>query len=330
MEILRFTLLSSEQVSRGRNVFFAINSNLFDKEWQFTIEYPNNIQEPTIRKEKPPGRKIFRTYLQELLDEKLLVRIHINDDRAKWYSITPLGICHLVKSEVFFDTKMPWPERINTIFILMTFAIPNVKPYKSLILENEKFLNWDTDFWNDLNKIDISIREELPHILSNIDIRNNKFSFYVTNGFSEENKLPLVRGEFEFSRYDEEGNAIQENLLQIIELNKRIGIIRGDPDYEPLLLDDEQFHHYFANVLICALIYDYTIAKFDNIRGINYRHSKRGKTPLKESEKEFYELWKKYPEYFQRIVALFSKHATKIVNEQTALMNDFTIVKSKL
>lgn len=318
MEILQFTLLASEEIKRGRNVFFAINSNLFDKEWMWSTDYTVKGGKQDIRKriEKSPGRKIFRTQIQELLEEKLLVRIHTSDDRAKWYSITPLGICQLIKSEEFFDgIKLPMPERYFVILVLMSFAIPNVKQYESLIFEKQKFFNSDTDFWEDLIKTGMSIREELPHVLSNIDIEINKFSFNVTNGFYEENNIPLAKGKF-----------IEENLIQVIELNKKSGVIRGDPNYNPLSLDEEQFHHYFANLLMCALIYDYTVATFDNIQNKHLKQTRRGKSPIKETSKEFSKKWVKYPEYFQRIAALFSKHATKIVSEQTTLMSDFSLV----
>lgn len=331
MEILQFTLLASEGVTRGRNSFFAINSHMFEKEWEWKIDYSQEEEiDIRTRKEKPPGRKIFRTYIQELLDEKLLVRIHTNDDRANWYSITPLGICQLIKSEEFFDgLKLRWPENYFVVLVLMTFAIQNVKQYKSIILEKEKFINSKTDFWGDLTKTPMSIREELPDVLSNIDIEKNKFSLYITNGYYQENKLPLARGSFNHDRIDDNGKVIQQNLIQVIELNKKIGI-RKDPDYEPLLLDDEQFHQYFANLLIGALVYDYTIAEFDIARGFHFRHPKRGKIPLKSAQKDFSEIWKKYPEYFQRISSLFAKHASKIVNEQTNLMNDFKLIESKI
>ncbi len=330
IEILQFTLLASEEKKVGRNVFFAINSHLFDKEWQWTTDYGIEGGEKDVRTriEKPPGRKIFRTYVQDLVDEKLLVKIHTNDDRANWYSITPLGICQLIKSEEFFDgIKLRWPENYFVILTLMTFASQNVKPYGSIIFGKEKFIDRETNLWEDLGKIDMSIREELPHILSNIEIKNNAFSFYVTNGFHEENKLPLTRGNFGHKRYDEDSNVIQENLIQLIELNKKIDVpILGDLDYTPLLLDEKQFHHYFANLIICSLIYYNTIARFDIDRRISLRHMGKGKSPKKETMKEFLEEWKKYPEYFQRIVALFSNHATKIASEQTNLMNDFSVV----
>ena len=50
---------------------------------------------------KKLSRRIFSSYCQELLDNQFIIRIKNSDDRSKYYTITPLGICYLLLN----DTK---------------------------------------------------------------------------------------------------------------------------------------------------------------------------------------------------------------------------------
>ncbi|MEX0597681.1 MAG: hypothetical protein WD512_14410 [Candidatus Paceibacterota bacterium] len=385
MEILQFCLLASEEVWRGRTPFCAINSNRFGKDWSIELDYTIEGQKkeerfPTrTRTEKSPSRKIFRTHLKELLNEKLLVRIKTSDKRSKYYSITPLGICHLIKSELFYEPPKYdlWPEKINVFFTLETFAFPNVKPYRSIIFENEKFFSYDTDLWGDLKKLnmEISFRNQIAHVFSNIDTDENGFRFYVTNGYWLEYRIQLANVDFTYDEfYEDDGKVIQvwnpistdqnkvkntkngnhNNLIRIIELNKKIGQLYGDIDYKPLMLDDDQFHHYLANLLICAFIYDYVMANFDrnllqNIlkkkgfkglkhvfdeeKNVSYLTIKNTRKPTEKEKKErldkSIEEITKYPEYFQKILILFSKHIHTILSQQYELMTNFSLIHNK-
>ena len=65
------------------------------------------------------------------------MKLSIRDDKSNWYSITPLGICQLVKSEIFQNELRREYEIICMIAILLTFATQNVKEYPSLIFEKK-------------------------------------------------------------------------------------------------------------------------------------------------------------------------------------------------
>ncbi|MBT3762195.1 MAG: hypothetical protein HOF89_06420 [Candidatus Nitrosopelagicus sp.] len=333
MQILEFSLLASTEYTKRRNQYFGINSNSFNKNWSHTIpdddtlidEKPEKFQ--TIRYVESPGRKSFRTHLSELLNQKYLTKIPKNDNRANWFSISPLGICALVQSEFSFDgLKLHTPDGYYMILTLMSFAIPNVKQYTSLIFGKAKFFDHSNDLWVDLINSEISIREELPHVLSNIELTDNGFNFFVTNGYYEENRLPLAKVSFGHDQFDKKGNIIRTNLIQVIELNKKFDRY-GDSDYAPLLLDDEQFHHYFSNLILCSLIYDNIVARFDMIRSVKKKQSSSITKSQKQISKTFSELWNLYPDYFQFIVSLFSKHAIQITSSQAELMTDFISVQ---
>lgn len=343
MEILQFCLLTSDLVWRGRILFFAINSNRFGKPWTYDqggVEWDESGNEvPRIRKEVGPSRKIFRIYLKELLEEKLLTRIQTRDRRSKYYSITPLGIIHLIKfgeDRYYFDHKYRWPERIHVIFILQTFAQPNVKSYKSIIFEKEKFINYDTNLWDDLSKwVGFSLRNLIPHVFSNVELTQeqitskhgiNMLEFFVTNGYYENKKFSLARFDFE-----------DKNFIKVSELDRPIssdwGL--GNTEYKELKLDDEQFHHYLANLMLCSLIYDYGILLYDLIGLGNKRGIKRERKTKLSDHKRFKADMKDVPEYFLRILFLFLKHILRLTKQQYELntgfkdeLNDIQFVKN--
>lgn len=320
MEILQFSLLASDVVWRARTPFYAINSNRFGKDWEFerAVGFDENDKEIRhTRVEESPSRKIFRIYLKELLEEKVLTRIKTNDKRSKFYSITPLGICHLIKSKMFYDgIKYPWPERLNVVYTLMTFAIPKVKPYRSLIFEGREF-NFEM-LWDDLARIlAYSLREEIVHVFENFETDENQFIFNVTNGYYDSN-IQLARIKF------------IEAGITVSELDKKITAgpvsLTLHEKYEGLHLDEEQFHHYLANLMICALVYDFTIAMFEREK-LRYEkvenESKRQRKKMSEEDYKHLHDTNDYPEYFLEILTLFSRHISEIINRRRQLMIKF-------
>ena len=316
MEILQFCLLASDTVWRGRTPYLAINSNRFGKPWEFVNNHgtdENGQLITSIRKENGPSRKIFRSYVQELLKEKLITEIKTSDERSKYYSITPLGICQLIKSEFFHDgLKYGWPERYYLIITLLTFAFPNVKPYRSIIFENKRIITHDLDAWKDLAEMqDIDLRGMIIQNFSNIEFERRWIEFYLNIG-KDENKIKLAR-----IRFDEK--------IVIEELNNVYGgPLSCTPGYEPLVLDDEQFHHYFATLMICSLISGYAIFEFDSEKQHWNRsayQSKQNRRKIKhEFDDEYIDKLRGYPKYFQDVTILFSKHISRIIQKEHELM----------
>lgn len=323
MEILQFTLLASKAKKKRRHTFLAINANFFDTELEIKRHFGGRNSK--IEMISHPSRKIFRTYIQELLDEKLIVKLPIKDEKSRWYSITPLGICQLIKSEMFVNELHREYETICMISILLTFATQNIKQYSSSIFRKEKFFEHNTNFLEDLINTGVPRSGSMVNTLSNINLENDKFNFNITNGYFAENKLVLARVDFNHARYAKHDNFIQKNLIQVLELNEKIGYM----DNVPLLIDEEQFHHYFANLLLCSLIYQYAIVAFDFDRIADFISIRENKNTKKITLTEYSEYWKHLPVYFQRIITLFSEHITKIVNEQANLMENFSYTNHK-
>jgi len=332
MEILQFVLLASDLILGGRSPFFAINSNRFGKPWEFDegfVGYENGKEKTRTRIENGPSRKVFRTYLPELLKEKLLVRIKTKDNRSKYYSITPLGMIHLIKSEMFYDgMRYPHPERNYVILTLQTFAERNVKPYHSVIFENQNFFNYEINLLDDLFKhTKMEFRRLVPHVFTNVNIVQenmqskffiNYFEFFVTNGFSPVNKYLLATFDFD-----------DEKHVKVTELDKSLmnSFIHDekDLDYQGLSLDEEQFHHYLANLMLCSYIYDSSIGSFDLDIIFNKQLSKlKKRTPHLEKRKTFGEENSDFPEYFLRILLLFSKHISRLSQNQYELTTSFS------
>lgn len=327
MEILQFTLLASELVMRGRMPFFAVNSNRFGKPWEMEINYGwDGHKDIRTERFEGPSRKIFREYLNELLHEKLLTRIITKDKRSKYYSITPLGIIALIKSEMFFDgIKYRYPENSFVIFVLQIFAQQNVKPYKSQILKNKKFVNSDTTLWKDLTSWSpMSIREAIAHVFTNVDISHERIGkehewyemeYFITNGFPGANKINLC-----------DFNLINDDFITVRELDAP-STYRGDPQYvessEHLKLDIEQFHHYLSNLMICSLVYDSAMLHYDLVKRRNEKKISSKTESIKTTADEIQEDMKKTPDYFLEILFLFSKHISQITEDQFSLTSSF-------
>ena len=329
MEILQFTLLASNLVPRGRTPFFAINSNRFGKPLEvdegITDQDVNGNETRRIRIENGTTRKIFRTYLPELLKEKLLVRIKTKDNRSKYYSITPLGIIHLIKSEMFFvDSKYPYPERNYVILTLQTFAQSSVTPYHSVVFENQKF-SYDINLLDDIGRwLGISFRNQVTHVFSNVNIVQENmqskypisfFEFFITNGISDSNNHRLAIFDFRDDMH-----------VNVEELDKGTNNFHNDDQdkkYSGLNLNDEQFHHYLANLMVYSLIYDSAIAEFDHNRLFINQSSKLKNTPHLTRLDIFREKNNGLPEYFLRILLLFSKHVLDLSQKQYDLTTSF-------
>lgn len=326
MEILQFTLLASDVVVRGRTPFFAINSNRFGKPWEFDIDYSyDKVKDIRRRTENGPSRKIFRQYLPELLKERLLTRIITTDKKSKYYSITPLGIIHLIKSDMFFDgVRYPYPERSFALLTLETFAEQKVKPYKSNIFGKEKFFNSNIDLLGDIQKSHFtSLREEIVHVFTNVDITQehmnakyewNHMEYFVTNGYPDANRIRLAS--FDLANND---------YVKITEIDQLPSVRSDDHEDEKnaLTLDSDQFHHYLANLMICSFIYDSAMAHYDIARYRKTRMNRKNEL-TKTMDDEFKEDLKNIPEYFLRVLFLFSKHILRITQDQYQLTSRFS------
>jgi predicted transcriptional regulator len=323
MNILQYTLLFSNIVFSGRVPYFAIKSNQFDKKLEdytedelLRVGFQKDALHVTEYQVPNLSRKIFRVHVDELVKEKMLIRIKTRDDRSKYYTITPLGIIHLMKSYQFSDdTKYPHPERNLVILILQTFAQQNVKPYKSIIFEKEKFFDYETDVLDDIAKWPaINFRGSIIHAFTNVTIEHDfigkeyerfNLEFFITNGFYDNNKIKIAN----FN--------IKQDLNIIKELDNNVYsepsvLKRQDTE---IILDDEQFHHYLANLMLCSLIYDATALDYD----LKLLYSIRKKMSIESYLEDFDENMKDVPEYFLRILFLFTKHILRYTRQQLEL-----------
>jgi hypothetical protein len=330
LEILQFTLLASNIVSKRKSRFFVIYPNRFGKPCNVEMgkidQDENGKAIQRIKTINGPSRRIFGKRLPELLQEKLLVRIYTKDKRSKYYSITPLGIIHLIRSNKFYDgDKYPYPESNIVISILETFAQRKVKNYNSMIFEKQKFFNYDTPILEDIIKyLGIGVGYQVSHVFSNVNIIQedwkSKYSregleFFITNGYFDVNKyrLSIV-------------NFTKDLPIRVEELDKHnfnvFSRYNKDTSYHELSLDEEQFHHYMANLMLCSFIYDSITADFESSNLIYSHPSKLKKELLDVTKHDTFE-GKTIPEYFLRISFLFSKHILSFSKRQFELTSTF-------
>lgn len=311
LEILQyFVEFPSEKKIRGKTRFI-LNSNQFGKVKQISsIEIVKGEQIEKVLDIEGPKRGKFREYVKELSKEKLITEIKTNDNRTKDYSITPLGICYLIKSEYFGDPlKITLANQKKIFPILESFATRYVKQYNSDVFENEKFDFTDIFYHFAMNGLDShDIGEEMPIVFSNYtESQFGGIEFFISIDYNPEIKIPVARFK------------INDEIITISEWGKRIGLISG---YFPFELNEEQFHHYLANLLICLTVYHHAKSDYRSTTDIINswrRQEKRSRRKKKiDIEKEFKEFYN-YSDDFLKILFLFNRQILKILNTQFEL-----------
>jgi hypothetical protein len=229
------------------------------------------------------------------------MRVKTSDKRSKYYSITPFGICYLIKSEEFRDPDKIIVRDQKKIFpILETFATRYVT-YKSEISEKAKFDF--KDFYEKLVKNVIDehdIGEEMPYIFSNFDFDSQlerlefSFEFYV------ESPTKIILANFK---------DIGQAEIILSELGQKEGVIFSK--YESIKLSEEQFHHYLSSLLMLLTVYFH----------FQIRHLF---IPSRKGIKKEIPDYKNLPDYILQILSIFNLFIGKRIKEEAEYMENFT------
>ncbi len=242
----------------------------------------------------------------------MITRIITNDKRSKFYSITPFGICYLINSLQFNDIpRIKNPNRTVIYKILETFTTKFVKPYKTYVIDRDQnnFNNFFSRFVSTLND-DEELGECMPDIFSSF--KNSRYAgtqFFIPLSFHSEIDVPISRfyfRDFESSDWEEKG-------IEVTELGHTVGKERKSYS---TILNDEQFHHYLANVLLYFTLYFLAKMEFDNT--INWSKNRGEKLITKQISSQL--IIKKYPEDFLQILLSFNNQIINIVEEQNNLV----------
>lgn len=228
-EILFIFLHQSKEVPYWRKISgYGLTSSDFNK-------IPDNVGHVKgLGKES--SRKIFLGYKDYLLKRKFITQIKSSDKRSTYYSITPLGICHL-QNEPFFSDRIGSWEAKQVMRIIETF-LNKQTTFKSKILGPEKF-----DFehiWNRLNFVEDEhdIRECLDAVFMDlISIDDRKAVILFPIALNVNCKI----AEFTFWK---DSISLQESLVPLYFQR------------EPALgLTEEEFHYCFAVYVLALLCY---------------------------------------------------------------------------
>ena len=192
------------------------------------------------------SRKIFSTYFDHLLKLKLITQIKSRDKRSKFYSITPWGICYLLK---YADYVSPYLTK-KIFKILELFATRNVKSYSSNFFKNKKI---------DFSDIYKNLAKDAPWdalgsqagFLTNFN--HNRFLQQIIFLADISSQL-RISSEIFFVQIDTttkttkigELEEVAPSLIQ--DMNTRGGSVLLD-------LDEDQFHQYLSRFLLCHTIF---------------------------------------------------------------------------
>jgi len=300
LEILQFFLDESKIILIRKKPWYCLNSFNFEK----------NKNENSVK----PGRKKFRMHVNELLQEKLITRIITNDKRSKFFSITPWGICYLINSLEFEDIpRIKKPNHITIFKILETFATKYVKPYKSHVINNNQ-MNFENFYENFISKFWEKgwIEEEIPNVFSSF--KSSIYAgtqFFIPLSVHSEIEMPIAK--FEVKNY--EGYPWNKKGIEITELGHSVG---DNKKVFSTILNDEQFHHYLAIILLYFTIYYHV--KIDSDYNIGQRENSKKKMTEEQILNKL--TIKRYPEEILQILLSFNSQISNLLEEQSNLVKE--------
>ena len=255
-------------------------------------------------------RKIFGTYVNYLLKMKLVTQIEkSNDKRSKFYSITPWGICYLLKYGDYVSRG-----HTQRIFdILEVFATRNVKPYSSGIFGNKKIdysnfykrlgvskTGYDHDFFS--TYVSESILTKFEH---------GKFWQMITLQVDIVQKHAMQVGIVQFSNVDSDNEIGFEELE---EFSYPDGALMQRAQQENL--DGDQFHQYLSRFLLCNTVFSLVMRNDEYLSIIPKKDPKIKDLPE-------YKVLKNLSDDFLKCVEVFSRILWPTVQEVESRWGDF-------
>ena len=304
------------------------------------------------------SRKIFSTHVDYLLKFKLITKIETRRKnnkkkaKSKFYSITPWGICYLLKHADYVS-----PELTEKIYeILEMFATKNVKPYPSGIFHNKKI-----DFSNFYSKL-VGEKSERTYLK-----KDARAPYGV---LKDENGIPIREQFVQVSNFNKESQSILSdfddnmlylkvefwvNILNVLRIKVRfmnffnfgddnIQLQEIDEKYTdtplrtpPIQLDEEQFHNYLSRFLLCYTIFSIVQQQDEQLSyGIlqikKEADKKRHKANIENHLKEFKKI-KDIPDNLLKCVSVFSdilfRLSHSIVNRWLFFEMDISEAKKK-
>jgi hypothetical protein len=282
----------------SKKIFYVLKQNDFKLR---TIIQKGYSVDPKIKKMKEfesqavdykVSRKTFdEDTRNELLDRGFIVRIKSSDKRSNYYSITPLGILHVLKISSIYQDKVNTREQKKIFPILESFANHYVRPYNSKIFHDDK---WDfKDFYNNYNKrIATDIGKEIPYVLEEtvLDIFSNHLDIKVELLFERPFIISLALIHFE------------NDYVNISELSNRVTKFGK---YKPIKLSYEQFNQYLSRLLLSLIVYYHYV--------LNLIPSKKSKSIP----------YTKMPDSLQLIVLTFNLRIKEIIEEHQESLLEF-------
>jgi len=279
-EILFIFLHRAKEVPYWRKVSgYGLTSSDFDK-------IPDQVDHVKGLGKKS-SRKIFRGYKDFLLNRKLITQIKSSDKRTIYYSITPLGICHL-QNEPFASDRISRWEAKQVMRIIETF-LNKQTTFKSKILGPEKF-----DFehiWNRLNYVEDEhdIRECLDAVfmdLISINDREAVISFPIA---------PNVNCKIAKFIFWKDSISLEESLVPLYFQREL-----------PLKLTEEEFHYCLAVYILALLCYFMAKGEIDSYVSISASRKARGK-PIQDLQHTLEKIGI-YDEEITRLIILFNNY----------------------
>ena len=277
------------------------------------------------------SRKIFSTHVDYLLKFKLITKIETRRKnnkkkaKSKFYSITPWGICYLLKHADYVS-----PELTEKIYeILEMFATKYVKPYSSEIFHDKKI-----DFSNFYSKL-VGEKSERTYLK-----KDARAPYGV---LKDENGIPIREQFVQVSNFNKESQSILSdfddnmlylkvefwvNILNALRIKVRfmnfwnfgddnIQLQEIDEKYTdtplrttPIQLDEEQFHNYLSRFLLCYTIFSIVQQQderlsYEILQTKKEADKKRHKANI-ENQLEGFKKIKDIPDNLLKCVSVFS------------------------
>ena len=259
--------------------------------------------------------RFFRKHKDQLLKERLMVKLNSSDKRAKYYSITPLGICFLVKNRGY-GLHNELQKKILKILYLF---------YDQTVLKNAKVFGTKKFDFHDIDnrlfatetnyRVIKLINEFLYHRIEYFKSPFGDNTYYVSVKYPISFNLENILARF-ILRDDRieyfENFTVKDDLVPIPTNN----------------MDEKTFHAYLSMFLLYGICY-YTIkSHFDDFIS-SRKHLRPDDFKFSDYDYELDKI-KKYDKKLLELVILLNGYFSKLLGDDNEIKIQLEFFRNKI
>lgn len=269
------------------------------------------IRQKKFKKRPQMSSRFFRTYKNELLNELLIIQLQNSNKRTKYYSITPLGICYLVKNRNYgLNGKMieKTLKILNTFYQQSTLKIFNIKKKFDFqdIIDKTSGKNLDHNMVKIINNL---LHNQVEYSKSSFD----NYPYYISIRYPISFNLENIIARF----------VIRKNEIKYYE-----NLVIKEGLLVTKYIDENLFHTYLSTFLLYGICYYVIKIYFDNFLSAR---KFTGINDFKFSDYDFkLNKIKNYNKDVLKIIILLNNYFSELLNDHSEISTQLKFFQNKI